>query len=248
MTRYLGSVPAQRWTPLDLGSSLVAWYDADVASSVTSDANGVSQWSDRSGNGYHATQTTNANKPSYASSRVSFDGGDYLNASVSMSTLSRCVALVVDTDNANNKGTFVGPQSSSGAWAMGRRPPDQGSDARKIYIAKSGVAYIAQGSTSITLADDTDSVVLANTTATTWRISRNGTAETGTHSQTLDANRTLQIGAEATALPLQGSMRELVIASSLATADQERLEGYLAWKWGLVSSLAAGHAYKTQAP
>jgi hypothetical protein len=40
----------------------------------------------------------------------------------------------------------------------------------------------------------------------------------------------------------------IVLPSALTTADRERIEGYLAWKWGLTSSLASNHPYKIAAP
>ena len=50
-------------------ASLQAWFDAADASSITKDASDlVSQWSDKSGNGHHATQSTGANQPKYFAS------------------------------------------------------------------------------------------------------------------------------------------------------------------------------------
>jgi hypothetical protein len=67
------------------GSNLVAWYDASDAASITHVAGAVSQWNDKSGNDYHVTQGTAANKPTYSATglggsqpSLSFDGGDYL--------------------------------------------------------------------------------------------------------------------------------------------------------------------------
>jgi hypothetical protein len=46
-----------------------------------------------------------------------------------------------------------------------------------------------------------------------------------------------------------GFTGEVIIYNTLLTATQRQLvEGYLAWKWGLQSSLAAGHSYQTVAP
>jgi len=52
---------------------------------ITEDANGVSEWQDRSGNGNHSTQTVmNANKPSTdVDGNVVFDGDDFMDMSVS---------------------------------------------------------------------------------------------------------------------------------------------------------------------
>jgi hypothetical protein len=36
--------------------------------------------------------------------------------------------------------------------------------------------------------------------------------------------------------------------SNLATTDRNKIEGYLAWKWGIQSSLPSNHPYKTAAP
>jgi hypothetical protein len=41
---------------------------------------------------------------------------------------------------------------------------------------------------------------------------------------------------------------EMVITSNLTDADREKMEGYLAWKWGLESNLPALHPYKSEAP
>ncbi len=71
------------WTPLALGSSLVAWYDATDLATIHLTGNGVSQWDDKSGNGYHLLQATASARPSYSiaafqssASGVIFDGVD----------------------------------------------------------------------------------------------------------------------------------------------------------------------------
>lgn len=76
---------------------------------ITEDANGVSQWQDRSGNGNHSTQSVNTNKPSTdGSGNVVFDGvGDYLdNVSLLTSTTDSsftffAVYEIISTDNAS---------------------------------------------------------------------------------------------------------------------------------------------------
>jgi hypothetical protein len=42
---------------------------------------------------------------------------------------------------------------------------------------------------------------------------------------------------------------EVVVSSSpITTIDRQRMEGYLAWKWGLVANLPVDHPYKSTAP
>jgi hypothetical protein len=40
----------------------------------------------------------------------------------------------------------------------------------------------------------------------------------------------------------------LVFHTAINTDTRQRVEGYLAWKWGLVANLPAGHPYKNAAP
>jgi hypothetical protein len=48
---------------------------------------------------------------------------------------------------------------------------------------------------------------------------------------------------------LQGYISEIIIYNaSLTTTQRQKIEGYLAWKWGLESTLPGGHPYKTAAP
>lgn len=72
------------WSPADL-SNLVAWYDADDPATFTfSSGSVVSQWNDKSGNGYNLAQAVVAQQPSRSGSQngrptVIFDGiDDYL--------------------------------------------------------------------------------------------------------------------------------------------------------------------------
>jgi autotransporter-associated beta strand protein len=46
-----------------------------------------------------------------------------------------------------------------------------------------------------------------------------------------------------------GALAEIVVVgSALSDADRQRVEGYLAHKWGLAASLPGGHPYQAQAP
>ena len=47
----------------------------------------------------------------------------------------------------------------------------------------------------------------------------------------------------------EGHMYEVIIFNTaITTAERQSLEGYLAWKWGLVSKLPVGHPYKAFSP
>jgi len=65
-----------------------------------------------------------------------------------------------------------------------------------------------------------------------------------------DATFTLELGSVGNnSFPLTGYVAEFIVLASIAsTSTRQRIEGYLAHKWGLVSNLPNDHPYKTAAP
>lgn len=243
------------WTPGDLGASLTAWYDASSTDAGYMTHGGspdsASAWKDRSGNGRDATQATFGYQPKLITSqRLTFEGADdYMNlpSGVSFSTTSRCVAAVakVNTGETGNQ-VLVGPDGNNGFAFFLRATSD------RCGITKANVSFFAQGPTVTTNADH---VFLGNLTSSTWRVSLDGTATTGSHSQTFGSGLTGFIGVEKIGAPstslqdyLNGSLAELVICSELSEANQQKLEGYLAHRWGLSGNLPSDHPYKSAAP
>jgi hypothetical protein len=46
-----------------------------------------------------------------------------------------------------------------------------------------------------------------------------------------------------------GEIAEIVVLPEAASvAPRQRIEGYLAWKWGLEANLPSGHPYELAAP
>ena len=87
----------------------------------------------------------------------------------------------------------------------------------------------------------------------------NGGAEAGSNSDlnapsAANSTNVLHLGCFAAGtdprgLYFTGDICEVLIFNNHpATADRERIEGYLAHKWGVAANLPAGHPYKTSAP
>lgn len=81
MTPALRTILLGGWTPLALGSSLLAWWDAERPDLITAPGGAMSIWRDIVG-GYDVTQAVGASKPVYSATSfngrpgVSFDGID----------------------------------------------------------------------------------------------------------------------------------------------------------------------------
>jgi hypothetical protein len=63
------------------------------------------------------------------------------------------------------------------------------------------------------------------------------------------ANTNTSPGFFSSTYSLRGKVAEIIMCSSALTdANRQRIEGYLAHKWGLIANLPAGHPYKTVGP
>jgi hypothetical protein len=67
-------------------AGLQVWYDGNDASSVTLVSGKVSQWSDKSGNARHATQSNATYRPTYSSNSIVFSNTFLLPTSLPLST------------------------------------------------------------------------------------------------------------------------------------------------------------------
>jgi hypothetical protein len=230
------------WTPALISTS--AWYDASDESTITTDV-GVSQWDDKSGNSNDATQAVGANQPTTGNdynglNSLYFSGGnDYL-----LSTLEQLTTVTI--------------------FAV-LEPEQKGVNLASLYLTTS-TAFDSGGcyaETEVYATGDPKATVRYGTLLPSSQRSYNGEVAgspsvfqkgifghwgTGLNTQNLD----YYIGARADLWSggfYKGKMGELIIVpSQLSEADRQKIEGYLAWKWGLESNLPVDHPYKNSAP
>lgn len=259
MTRFLGSVPAQRWTPAEFASSVLAlWLDADDDTTFTLSGSNVSQWNDKSGNARNATQGTDANRPTRQTNVlnggacVRFDGSsDRMTTGHSFNGYTSFAVYAVmkaDTDN--------------GSQSMVRQQPDTNPNYFVFPWTQAGtvsprviVSWDGQTTSTNLTGSLTSACVLGfvRVSGSTNKARRNGTEESSrtanSSSATPTGNTQLGWSQANNGEFFDGDLHELVIyQGSLSDTDRDRIEGYLAWKWGLVSNLPTGHTYKNQAP
>jgi hypothetical protein len=240
------------------------WLDAADASTVTTVSGAVSQWNDKSGNGRSATQATAGNRPAYTTAAlnsrnvITFDGTDDwvgLASSIFSSQLSFSWYAVAARTSTATQGLFMERFDSNVAMvalAVG--------DTTSILNRAGGTSSSAIVEQTENTSFPTNSAqILGSVQAPTLGTAfRNGTSvATNSSTKASLAFRRLVIGAsylgDSSNTPGQqfwtGYAAEIVISLSTHSTDtRQRIEGYLAWKWGLTANLPAGHPYKTVGP
>ncbi|MFM1863979.1 MAG: Cyanophage [Pseudomonadota bacterium] len=245
------------WSPADLGPALALWFDADDASTLILNGSTISEWRDKSGNNRHASQNSAAEQPTYTLNGlngmpvVTFDGGDrlaLLNPFISSAGISSVVLFnpsSVTGGGAIWEGHHVVLSSKGGFvqdFAIGVRASQI-----SIYAETGSNREVRAGTAGV----NQTVIAYGQANATSVQASLNG----GNISTAAGLGNTLQItGIGQDPVELYGPwfigfVSEIVIVDgALSTPDRQRLEGYLAHKWGLAGSLPAGHPWKAAAP
>lgn len=233
------------WTPGEL--STYAWWDAADTSTITDTGGVISQWDDKSGNGNHATAIHSTNRPLTGARTI---GG--LNAVEFQSGINDGLQFT-QTDMIGKEmwAVFIQDSPATDFTVIGAGGNSQ------LTILTNGKVRSWQNGSGYTPLDSLSSAVLATDNAhvvgwihdTTRKYSINGTLEDnkGTHNGT-GTHAGSRIGTQQYARA-DGLMGEIVITNGiLSLEDRERMEGYLAWKWGTQASLPGDHTYKLSAP
>ena len=218
------------WTPSDILTEL--WLDASDDSTITESSGSVSAWADKSGNGNGATQVSAPDQPTISGSSItmiskymSLDSeiavGDYSIFTVADFTESTSTTILGFTNGSNQVRYY-----STGYLAF-----TNGLSAATASIAKNQtniVAWVRNGSDK-TYYENGTSVGTVSDNSTTLHMSRVGYLST-----TANSNAVIN--------------EIIVVSSNLSTGERQKVEGYLAWKWNLVSELPSDHPYKYSRP
>lgn len=106
----------------DVSAGYTARYDASDTATITSSGGLVSQWNDKSGNGYNLTSTqkpTTGSVTQNGRNAISFPGGKYLDASSFGSPISTGTLYVVGSCQGNPNNYFTDGVGASNRWAFG---------------------------------------------------------------------------------------------------------------------------------
>ena len=251
-------LPPSPWTPDEIGALL--WLDASEG--VITDGDKVITWQDQSSNGYHASQSDSDKRPTVqiginGQQTLHFDGvDDFLsiphNSTFNIASNQDFEIFVVS--QFNNPATTV---TSECPVVYGKGEINTGDfilytydNKFRVYMDKGKMGVIAPNNQGTTpnmgwLRRQGNNGYIYNTTG-------GNQSKSGVSNANMNANtHPVTIGAaeNGTTRFLEGQIAEIILVKrTLTHEDRQKLEGYLAHKWGLEDELPDGHPYKTEAP
>ena len=236
------------WSPADITTEL--WLDASDSSTITHGTGTlVSQWDDKSGNGYHFSETTY--QPTILNSAdfndkhvIDFNSGKQL-IQAGPTTIAWYITVIKFPAGTTNCNLHSMLGSSTLTERMGGIRGQNGlgfhSDVLPTALWVNGVSSTVSTSWPLSNVDTVQMVAI-----TTNPDRGSGTPGVSTTPDLIIGNFTTGGGSALVGLAQQA---EIIALSTIPDASTRvTLEGYLAWKYGLQGVLPSTHIYKNVAP
>ena len=240
--------------PYTISSTMNVWLDAQTALSIIKSGNNVTAWGDKSpgNNTFTAggTGTIAYEVPSAINSRPALNFGaiaTYLakdNFNIAPSNQLTVFMVVRQTGNGVGNSELFFTRNNFLYFDIFNRTNSDG-------ILCMNIGAVTQNSTNVDIltSPPTNAIIsmIADTTAFMYvngaTTSVNGVARGGLSLNDATLDWSISGGA------FLGNIGEVICYTTpLNTVQRQAVEGYLAWKWGLQGSLAAGHPYLSAPP
>jgi hypothetical protein len=238
------------------------WFDAaDQTTFTYSSGSNLSQWRDKSSNAYSVIQPTASNQPALAQraqnslSGIQFSQSTYLyQTATSMPnfTTGGSTSVLMAARNANNNDSWniintiwfdTGAGSATLRYHFSFN--QNATDGTTLYTNGALVGQV----TSNAVAPSANALIGFTASATSQTIHTNGSTNSYPGTTLPDATGITDFifnDARNNLASANTMIFEMVgYNTQITTAQRQLLEGYLAWKWGLVANLPADHPYKT---
>jgi hypothetical protein len=229
-------------------AGLELWLDASDSSSVSSSSNKVYSWNDKSGNYLEGVQTNTNKQPTLVSngqnslSTIRFDGtNDFIQVPSLNITQAYTIYSVAKTTDAASGRDYLFDGVTTNA-------------ARSLVALRNGgnVQFWAGNWANSNFASPSGFFTLSATfNNTSSSLSLNGNTATGKNTGSYSLTNGINLGTNYTKSAdfLEGDIAEFIIVDGVAsTSERQKIEGYLAHKWGTTAALASSHPYKSTQP
>lgn len=236
------------FTPVQIPGCTL-WLDAADRSTLTLSGTTVTTWTDKTGNGFSATGV-NGVSYSATSNGVAFSS----NSSQYMDLSDGCFPtgnssytyMLIFTPTTTNQVQLITGGNNNGGEKFGLRTTSGGG------LNTYWFGYDLATSNTFTANTRTFGATYYQSGGgrSVWLNFIQGASDTpGTRNQGSGNNNLGTLGPNRAFESYDGQFHEiLVFSNSLSTGDRQRMEGYLAWKWGMTSSLPSNHPFKRTKP
>lgn len=247
------------WTPADMVTSL--WLDAADGSTVIVVNGKVTEWQDKSGNARHATQSTATRSPTYNLTGLNGRGTlDFVAANAQClfvegylpfnTSADMCSIAIVARHTTTSSGGFISTRDSLTPGGPG------GGFTFRLTNPNLMFFHVQHSPNMVALASLNPLIGTVARNGLDVRLGVNGGTPTNATTTGFVPNTTgrTYIGMEGTVdstgmSHLSGLEAEIVISQVIWTdSSRQKVEGYLAHKWGLAADLPADHPYKAAPP
>jgi hypothetical protein len=240
------------WTPLNLGSDLVAWWDPQDTANIVLSGSNVSSWTDKF-SGIAATQATSGNQPVWSATArngkagLTFAGAQTLNFTATGFPTGTDPHTVLLAGESTTSGTAA-------AFFWGTEAPNECREVASV----SGLAYMAYFGPDHTTTTNWLNADLCFIDTTTGGASPTdnfypdgGAVQSATPGAFNTVGTVGVFGAKPSGVtPWFGVIQQIVVCNAvLSTSDRQNLEGWESWYDGKAgSNLPIGHPYKLHPP
>ncbi len=259
------------WNPTFISTAL--WLDAADASTIAESGGAVSQWDDKSGNNHHVVQATVAARPTY--SATAFNGQPTIFFD-DIDDLLACATTTVSSQGDLFYAAVFQMLSNNGTWRPIVGTNTNGNSSRDGTLilqrmgnrSQIGVHNAGNADTGSTYAVEVASLFIPRIATVgrsggtqgnggTITVTATGPSQPSYLTQAVQTWTTdeltsrIQIGGRQQSSTAYSNSRisEVVVMNRNATTtERQKLEGYLAHKWGLTADLPSDHPYKTVGP
>lgn len=252
------------WTPDEI-TNLVLWLDADDTDTITLDgSNNVEQWNDKSGNDRHAVQSDSGDRPGFSNNTVQFDGTNRLVGPALGISGSAAVSIFIVV-----KRNSMSQIANSAVFGFGSSA-GTGGKLKRYSIDEIGLGTRFNNGNKICTdpTNSTDKFIFFGSNAAGANygnhliycngVEQNLVSEVSPTNVPNITNDEYSVGEGRYTdgsfngkWAFDGDVCECIVFSvdlDANDSDRQKVEGYLAHKWGLAASLSETHPYKDNAP
>lgn len=214
------------------------WWDASDVSTISVASDLVSQWNDKSGNGYHMT-ASGGSSPGYGGTRnrtmsgitvLDFDGGDEMTSSytINQSQVVLSAFMAFELDGSPN-GTLFGSTLGAGA---GQRVIDfAGTGGAARYYKLGGATPVVHAHAPSAGQPSVLGTSFSRMSFIIWQ--RDGYLDYGGYADTVFSTSALRLGNRGDGIDYNGAIAEVLVYNRVMEEDEFYLiMQYMRGKWG----------------